>query len=76
MKKFKIFVPALLTCVTLFSAPVTATTISPYSINDENIILPLAEEVEWIYRTYNGVLQMRLWSNTQGCWLTDWIDCE
>lgn len=34
-----------------------------------------AEEVTWYFRTYNGVRQMRLWSNTYGYWLTDWIDC-
>ena len=33
-----------------------------------------AEETQWYFRTHNGVLQKRLWSFTQGKWLTDWID--
>lgn len=36
---------------------------------------PRIQEVKWVYRTYNGVLQKRLWSHTEGKWLTDWIDC-
>lgn len=32
-----------------------------------------AEETEWIYRRWNGLVQMRLWSITYGYWLTDWI---
>ena len=34
-----------------------------------------AEETKWFYRDNGGTLQKRLWSNTQGIWLTDWIDC-
>lgn len=39
----------------------------------EDIVSPLAEETGWAYRTYNGYLQKRLWSYTEGVWLTDWI---
>lgn len=32
-------------------------------------------ETRWYYRyNENGVLQQRLWSITDGKWLTDWID--
>lgn len=34
-----------------------------------------AEQTEWHFRIYNGKLQKRLWSITNQCWLTDWIDC-
>ena len=32
-----------------------------------------AEETEWYYRVYDGMLQARLWSLTYGYWKTDWI---
>lgn len=35
---------------------------------------PQVEETMWYTRMYNGKLQKRLWSITNGCWLTDWID--
>lgn len=33
------------------------------------------EEFIWVTRVYNGKQQKRLWSVTNGCWMTDWIDC-
>lgn len=38
-------------------------------------VAPCAEETTWYVRVYNGQPQKRLWSNTRGIWLTDWIDC-
>lgn len=35
---------------------------------------PRAEELEWVFRYYNGKYQCRLWSHTYGVWRTDWID--
>lgn len=35
-----------------------------------------AQKTQWVYRTYKGRRQMRLWSITEGRWLTDWIDCD
>ena len=32
-----------------------------------------AEETQWVFRCWNGILEMRLWSITYGYWLTDWI---
>ena len=34
------------------------------------------EEFMWFYRVYNGKDQKRLWSITNGRWVTDWIDCD
>lgn len=31
-----------------------------------------ASKTEWKYRTKNGKMQRRLWSNTEKKWLTDW----
>ena len=77
MKKFKILIPTILTLAALSSMPVSANTISTLPISEKSSIMPMAEEVEWYFR-YNdeGVLQKRLWSITNECWLTAWIDCE
>ena len=77
MKRTKIMIPAMLMMVTLSVMPV-------YAAEKTNDVVTSSEiqnstraiEVEWVYRNYNGVLQKRLWSNTEMCWLTDWIDCE
>lgn len=76
MKKFKLLVPVLLTFVALSSVPVAAAELPTITIDSETTISPQSQQTEWVYRTYNGVLQKRLWSNTNQCWLTDWIDCE
>lgn len=39
-------------------------------------VTPRAEQTEWHYRMYNGHAQKRLWSITEGKWLTDWIDVK
>lgn len=44
-------------------------------VAEESTAQPRAEEVEWVYRVYNGNLEKRLWSNTYGVWKTDWIYC-
>jgi len=36
-------------------------------------IVPLTEMTRLYFRWYGGVLQMRVWSITNGRWLTDWI---
>ncbi len=35
----------------------------------------MAVGTRWIYRTYNGKKQRRLWAIESATWLTDWIDC-
>lgn len=56
------------------AALVTPAPAAPTSDLTEQIT-PYAEETTWYLRKYNGILQKRLWSNTRGIWLTDWIDC-
>lgn len=46
---------------------------APAAVQEEGI-MPLAEQTQWYYRTYNGQRQKRLWSLTRGIWLTDWMN--
>lgn len=39
----------------------------------QSVMKPMAEETMWYFRTTNGYLEKRLWSITQGRWLTDWM---
>ena len=32
-----------------------------------------AEKTKWYFRDNNGTYEKRLWSITEGVWLTDWI---
>lgn len=41
--------------------------------SDEGGISTQSEEVCWYFRMNHGVKEMRLWSITNGRWLTDWI---
>lgn len=39
---------------------------------DENGPVARLEETKWYYRVVDGRVQKRLWSITEGVWLTDW----
>ncbi len=60
---------ALICAVMLMVVPAHA--YAPPSGDDG--IAPCAEVVQWYYRMNNGVEEMRLWSVTQGRWLTGWV---
>ena len=62
-----------------FATPAMATTsdgITPEMVNTtmEHEITPFTEMTRIYLRTYNGNLQWRLWSITNGRWLTDWAN--
>lgn len=46
------------------------------SENPEGVVISdgetRAEETQWVFRCWNGLLQARLWSITYGYWLTEW----
>lgn len=48
---------------------------SPTAFLETQSISPRAEQTKTYYRTLsNGQVQYRVWSITQGKWLTDWIN--
>ncbi len=68
---------ALLTLVgTCAAAGADGVSAFAQAINRPGVASPQAEETMWYTRQYNGKWQKRLWSITDGCWLTDWIDIE
>ncbi len=77
--KMKKTVVALLLVLSMVGSCVSAlaaeavTPILPAQAEDSGIA-PHAEETVWCTRVHNGILQKRLWSITNGRWLTDWID--
>jgi len=42
--------------------------------NGETETIPRSEETRIYWRTFNGVLQFRVWGITSGRWITDWIN--
>ena len=69
-------IPCAAIITTTANAAVTVTPSPVASINTQSEqITPYAEETTWYLRIHDGILQKRLWSNTRGIWLTDWIDC-
>ena len=75
----KRFLVCLLACVmTLsFAFPVVAaaaTILQPASTVAEHEITPFNDRTQIFFRTYRGVLQMRVWNLTRGIWITDWMD--
>jgi len=40
----------------------------------EQDVMPLTEMTEIFWRTYHGQLQFRVWSLTNGRWITDWVN--
>lgn len=65
-----------LLALTLFAGAVApAHAYAPPSGEDEAIVY--AERVRIYYRTRaDGVQEMRIWSLTQGRWLTDWVPVD
>ena len=66
----------LVMCVSLIGTVASAAeyTPAPQDTSSDGEITPMAEETMWYFRNYNGQLQKRLWSITEGKWLTDWIN--
>ena len=59
-----------------FAIPVMAVDVvdkEPVSAVVYEEIAPFNEVTQIFFRTYHGVLQMRVWSVTRGRWLTDWV---
>lgn len=73
MKKILVIMFAMLMSLNIMSMAAFAAEMPVQS--DKQIITPQVEETEWVYRVHDGVLQKRLWSDTYGVWLTDWINC-
>lgn len=75
MKKFISILLAVVLCFSL------STTVFADYVTEEPMVIasgsgeaePMVEQTEWVYRNHNGNLEKRLWSNTYGKWLTDWI---
>ena len=76
----KRLVAFLLVCVVALSFAVVpamaAEVVAPEPVNAtaEQGIVPATHMVQMFWRTYHGVLQWRLWSITDGRWLSDWTD--
>lgn len=74
MKKFVICLVTLSLVLSFISLPTFAA--EPSIDEAQSTIDPRVDTTTWYTRVYNGKLQKRLWSNTYGVWLTDWIDVE
>lgn len=76
MKRFVSFVLALLMCLSLsvFAFADVSENIDPLYKTEGSSEPSRSEETVWIFRTLNGINQMRLWSITYRKWLGDWID--
>ena len=60
-----------------FAVPVAATEVTaaePINPVAEQGISPHTEMTQIAWRTYHGQLQFRVWSITNGRWLTDWTN--
>lgn len=74
MKKIVSFMLALVLCLSLSATAFAECTAAQGGDSQDNsVAVQRAEQKEWVYRTYNGNIEKRLWSNTYGKWLTDWI---
>lgn len=74
-----VVITASVSATALAYSPTIAPSTSAVSVTAATLnageAVPCAEETTWYVRIYNGQPQKRLWSNTRGIWLTDWIDC-
>lgn len=78
MKLKKIIISSVLVLLLCCSFIMPAAA-APYTTDDnttESYSVTRAEETKWYYRVNNGVVEKRLWSITNGVWLTDWEPVE
>ncbi len=82
MKTKRLLIALALALVTIGNCAAAGTIeASPSPLPDSLVagqgVAPQSEETVWYTRIGpNGKKQKRLWSITDGCWLTDWIDLE
>lgn len=76
------FLVSAMVALTLLTAPVSAIEAKAEipqekttEASDSKLENLRGEVFKWYYRRYKGRLQRRLWSLTEGEWVTDWIDC-
>lgn len=73
MKRFVSLMLALILCLGVSVTAFADCAVPSDDGADTSISVQRAEQTEWVFRIYNGNLEKRLWSNTYGKWLTDWI---
>lgn len=74
MKRIIAFLCVFVLCFSVcFATPAHAVQSEKFEMSEESDVSPCTEQCEWIYRINNGNYEKRLWSNTYGKWLTDWI---
>jgi len=77
MMKKKFLICLLVSVMALSFAVPTMAVAAPEPINavvEYEGIAPLNEMTRIYWRTYNGILQFRVWSITNGRWLTNWTN--
>lgn len=74
MKRIVAFLCVFILCFgACFVTPAHAAQSKSFEVSGESLVSPRAEQCEWVYRIKDGNYEKRLWSNTYGEWLTDWI---
>ena len=60
-----------------FLTPVIASDVSAIvpitAENQESNVVPFNEQTQLVFQWFDGVLYFRVWSLTNGRWLTDWV---
>jgi len=75
-KRFIVYLFASLMALS-FAVPAMAAdavAVEPTYAAAEQEIAPRTEMTQFFWRTYNGQLQFRIWSITNGRWLTEWTN--
>lgn len=44
-------------------------------ISYKNTIAPRKDKLVWKYKSINGILHKRLWNQSKGKWIGNWIPC-
>lgn len=73
MKKLVSILLTIVLCFNLSCATFAFVDYSEHMSENTEESVTRVEETTWYYRYNNGVYEKRLWSITEGRWLTDWI---
>lgn len=73
MKSITIILLAVIICLSVANPVMAAEPMYDTTCCEEASEVSRTMETQWYYRVIDGVTYQRLWSITDGVWLTDWI---
>lgn len=73
-RKRKLAVLGCMACLSLsvLSCPIATLPVQA-AVREEEAVMPMSHDIQWVYTTRDGEVYKRLYNYTTGTWVGDWI---